>query len=402
MPNYTYRGVNERGRKVVGQLAANNDVDLYQRLKVLNIELVEARVDTGRRRLTLFEPKIKNRDLIQVCLHLQQLQAAGVGLMESLADVRDSTEQRRLRDLLAEIHQDVSEGVSLSEAFGRRPKVFGTVFQSLIAAGEESGNLVESFVQLIKHLKWIDEINAKVRKATRYPTFMLVIILALFLFMMISVVPQVTNFLVSNGQELPFITTALIATSDFVQSFWWALVGVPIATVIILQALTRMSAEMAYRMDYVKLRLPMLGPVMRKISLSRFAHFFATMFQSGVPILMCLETAQKVVGNLVLASSLGTVRTAVQDGNPLSSGLKDTGEFPSLVVRMVKIGEDSGNLGDTLENVTEFYDRDVNETVDAMVALIEPSLTVFAGIMMGWIVAAVIGPIYSSLSKMGG
>lgn len=402
MPNYTYRGVNERGRKVVGQLAANNDVDLYQRLKVLNIELVEARVDTGRRRLTLFEPKIKNRDLIQVCLHLQQLQAAGVGLMESLADVRDSTEQRRLRDLLAEIHQDVSEGVSLSEAFGRRPKVFGTVFQSLIAAGEESGNLVESFVQLIKHLKWIDEINAKVRKATRYPTFMLVVILALFLFMMISVVPQVTSFLVSNGQELPFITTALIATSDFVQSFWWALVGVPIATVIILQALTRMSAEMAYRMDYVKLRLPMLGPVIRKISLSRFAHFFATMFQSGVPILMCLETAQKVVGNLVLASSLGTVRTAVQDGNPLSSGLRDTGEFPSLVVRMVKIGEDSGNLGDTLENVTEFYDRDVNETVDAMVALIEPSLTVFAGIMMGWIVAAVIGPIYSSLGKMGG
>src|SRR5262249_45466681 len=138
------------------------------------------------------------------------------------------------------------------------------------------------------------------------------------------------------------------------------------------------------------------------ISLSRFAHFFATMFQSGLPILNCLDTAQQVVGNMVLASSLSSVRTAVQQGTPLSTGLRDTGEFPSLVIRMVRIGEDSGNLGDTLENVTDFYDRDVSESVDAMVGMLEPGLTLFAGLMMGWIVVAVIGPIYDSLGKMGG
>ena len=202
--------------------------------------------------------------------------------------------------------------------------------------------------------------------------------------------------------KLPFITIALIATSDFVQAYWWVILATPIVIVVSLNILARSSADFAYRVDYLKLRLPMFGPVLRKISLSRFAHFFATMFQSGVPILQCLETAQKVVGNLVLADSLGSVRTVVQEGSPLSSGLRDTGEFPSLVIRMVKIGEDSGNLGETLENVTEFYDRDVNETVDAMVSMIEPTLTLFAGLMMGWIVAGVIGPIYSGMAKMGG
>ncbi len=230
---------------------------------------------------------------------------------------------------------------------------------------------------------------------------MLVVIMGLFMFMMTTVVPQVTGFLKSNGQELPLITTALIATSNFVQHFWWAIVAAPITTVVGMTILSRASADVAYRVDFLKLRLPMFGPVLRKISLSRFAHFFATMFQSGVPILNCLETAQKVVGNLVLAESLGSVRTTVQEGNPLSSGMRDTGEFPTLVIRMVKIGEDSGNLGETLENVTEFYDHDVNETVDGMIGMIEPTLTLFAGLMMGWIVAAVIGPIYAGMAKMG-
>ncbi len=169
MPLYDYTGINERGKKIAGQLTANNEVDLYQRLKGLNVELINAKLDKGRRGLQLIGAKIENRDLVQVCLHMQQLQAAGVGLMESLADVRDSTEQRRLRDLVAEVHQDVAEGMSLSEAFGRHPRVFGTVFESLIAAGEASGNLVESFTQLIKHLKWV-EIRSTPRSRRRSAT----------------------------------------------------------------------------------------------------------------------------------------------------------------------------------------------------------------------------------------
>jgi type IV pilus assembly protein PilC len=402
MALYNYKALNQTGRRVAGQLNANNEADLYQRLKQINLELLSAAEDKGRKNFALFGRKIQNRELIQMCLHLQQLSAAGVSLMEGLADVRDSTDHRRLRDLLTEVYEDISAGQSLSEAFGRHPRVFGSVFQSLVSAGEESGNLTEAFTQLIKHLKWVEDVTAKIKKATRYPLIMLVVMIGLFLFMMLLVVPQVVSFLVSSGQTLPPVTRALIATSEFVQDFWWLIIGGPVAAVILLKIGARYSEDVAYRLDFYTLRLPKVGELIRKLALARFAHFFATMFQSGVPILTCLDTARKVVNNRCLSRSLATVRSGVEDGNPLSIGLRNTGEFPSLVVRLVKIGEDSGNLGETLNNVTDFYDRDVDQSVDAMVGMIEPALTGFAGIMMAWIVIAVVGPIYDSLGKMGG
>jgi type IV pilus assembly protein PilC len=402
MAVYNYKAINHHGRKVAGQLNANNELELHQRLKQSGMELVTAsEVKAGKKFWAVLGGGIKTRDLIHVCLHLQQLIGAGVSLIEGLADVRDSVEQRRLRDVMAEVHQDVTEGKSLSEAFGRHPRIFSSVFQSLLSAGEASGNLTESFLQLVKHLKWSEAVSAKIKKATRYPMIMLFMMFGLFAFMMLFVVPQVVEFLLSSGQELPMITKSLIATSDFMKDYWWVVGGTPFIIFFAMRMMIRVSADFAYRVDYIMLRLPVFGPLIRKIALSRFAHFFATMFQSGVPILECLETAQKVVSNLCLSQSLAAVRADVQDGNPLSSGLKDTGEFPSLVIRMVKIGEDSGRLGETLENVTEFYDKDVDESVDGLVTMIEPALTMFAGIMMVWIVAGVMGPIYNSFSKLG-
>jgi type IV pilus assembly protein PilC len=227
------------------------------------------------------------------------------------------------------------------------------------------------------------------------------VMILLFLFMMTLVVPQVVSFLTGLGQELPVMTKALIATSDFVKGYWYVLLGVPILAAIFVRVMRKSSAAFAYQYDFFLLRLPKVGEISRKICLARFAHFFATMFQSGVPILTCLDTARRVVGNLCLERSLGTVRTGVEDGEPLSIGLRNTGEFPNLVVRLVKIGEDSGNLGETLNNVTSFYDRDVDEAVDGLVGMIEPILTAFAGLMMAWIVIAVVGPIYDSISKLG-
>jgi type IV pilus assembly protein PilC len=401
MPLFAYRAIDSNGRSVRGQLNAANDVDLFQRLKETGFELVSANEVKAGKLSQLLAPGIKARDLIQMCVHLQQLNAAGVSLIEGLADVRDSTDQARLRDVVAEIHRDVSEGRSLSQAFERHPKIFGTVFTSLISAGEESGNLSESFAQLVKHLKWTDAITSKIKKAIRYPSVMLVVIVGLFFFMMILVVPEVVSFLRSTGQNLPTVTLALIATSDFMIDFWYVVLTVPIAAAVGFKALAATSEEFAYKVDYLMLRLPKLGDMIRKIALSRFAHFFAVMFQSGVPILQCIETATKVVNNRVLSQSLSVVHRGVQQGNSFSLALRDSGEFPSLVIRMVKIGEDSGNLSETLENVTGFYDNDVDEAIDALLAMMEPALTVVAGILMTWIVVAVIGPIYESFSKLG-
>jgi type IV pilus assembly protein PilC len=401
MPLYNYRAIDASGRSVRGQLNASNDLDLFQRLRETGFELVTSSEVRQNKLTALFAPKIKHRDLIQMCVHLQQLNAAGVSLIEGLADVRDSTEQPKLRDLVSEIHSSVAEGKSLSQAFEAHPKVFGTVFTSLISAGEESGNLSEAFLQLVKHLKWTEEVTTKIKKATRYPAVMLVVILGLFFFMMTMVVPEVIGFLKGTGQPLPGVTLALVATSDFVIEFWYVILITPVVLFVVIRLLMQASEEVRYRVHYLILRVPKMGDMIRKISLARFSHFFAVMFQSGVPILQCIETATKVVNNLCLTKSLESVQRTVQQGNSFSAALKNTGEFPSLVIRMVKIGEDSGNLSETLENVTSFYDTDVNDAVDGLIAMMEPMLTMVVGALMAWIIMAIFGPMYDSFSKMG-
>ncbi|WP_404382245.1 type II secretion system F family protein [Caenispirillum salinarum] len=402
MPQYAYRAINDKGRSVRGQINATNETDLFQQLHELGLELVDAGVVKERKLTLALAPKIKTRDLIQTCMHLEQLSGAGVPLIDALSDLRESTEHARLRNVIAEIYRDVSDGAALSDAFGKHPRIFGPVFTSLLAAGEESGNITESFAQLVKHLKWTDEVNAKVKKAIRYPSFILVMIVVLFTFMMTYVVPQVVGFLEAQGTDLPAVTLSLIATSDFMMNYWYVVLLGPVAAFVLIRAGVKTSYAFAYKVDWVLLNLPTLGPTIRKISLSRFSHFFAVMFNSGVPILQCLETAQRVVVNRCLTEALATVRDQVQTGEPLSSAMKQSGQFPGLVTRMVKIGEESGNLSGTLENVTDFYDRDVDDTVDKIIAMAEPALTVVAGLMMIWIILGVLGPVYDSFENIGG
>ncbi|MDX2144088.1 MAG: type II secretion system F family protein [Rhodospirillaceae bacterium] len=344
---------------------------------------------------------IQARDKIQFFVHLQQLQAAGVPLIDSLTDVRDSSDTPALRDLTTDIINDVTGGTPLSAAFEKHPKVFGDLYAALVAAGEESGKLTESFEHLVHHVKWEEAIRQRITKAMRYPLVVLVVITGMLMFMMGFVVPGIVEFLEASGSELPPVTIALIATSNFVTGYWWAIIATPIIVFVSIAALRQSSDKMKYAFSCLGLRVPRIGQLVGKISISRFAHFFAVMFQSGVPILQCLETAQRVIGNRCLEESLKIVRQQVQNGEPLSMAMRNSGQFPSLVVRMVKIGEDSGNLGGVLDNVTSFYDKDVDEAIDAMIGMIEPAMTAISGIIMAWIVIGVMGPIYDTMSKVG-
>lgn len=399
MPQFAYRAINDAGRSVRGNLSATSETDLFRQLKEAGMHLVDSREVRQFRFLSFLAPKIQGRDLIQLCMHLEQLQAAGVPLLDGLEDVRDSTDQMRLKDLMTEVVRDVSEGNALSASFGRHPKVFDHIFVSLIAAGEESGNLTDSFRQLVKHLKWQEQLRAKIKKAMQYPTIVGVVLLGMFLVMMTFVVPQVTQFLQATGTELPILTTSLIATSNFVQGYWYVILLAPFGFMLFWR-LARKSYAVRYHTDYWLIRLPIFGELSLKITLSRWSHFFATMFQSGSPILNGLETAQRVINNSVLDENMEQVRIDVQNGVALSMAMKHTGQFPNLVLRMVKIGEDSGNLADTLSNVTEFYDREVDETVDSLVTMIEPLLTFAAGLLMVWIIVAVLGPVYDTFQNI--
>lgn len=401
MPQYAYRAVNANGRQVRGALGAANEIDLHQALVAIGLELVDCKVADRKAKLLARRARLTARELIQFCIHLEQMQRAGVPILESLADFRDPTEIPRLRDVTAEIHRQVSEGQPLSAAFGRHPRLFSSVFTALLAAGEETGQLADSFHQLIKHLKWTAAMSTKVRKATRYPAIVACVVVGVTIFMMAVVVPQVVEFLSANNRELPIWTTALIATSSFIQNFWPLILTLPVALIVLIKVGARQSDEFAYRLDLLALRVPVIGKVLQKIALARFAQMFAVMFQSGIDILTCLDAGRRVAGNRVLEEALVLVKRQVQAGSSLAASMAATGEFPSRVTRMIRIGEESGNLTETLAQVAEFYDQDVDGAIDGMISMIEPALTAVLGLIMAWIALAVFGPIYDNLNQLG-
>ncbi len=400
MPDYRYRAINQSGRVVRGVVFAANEQDLNGLIASSGLDLIEFRTVSEKRLGKLLQQRVKVRDLIQMSVHLEQLQHAGVPLMESLAEVRDSTEAPRLRDALAQITREVNDGISLSAAFASHPRLFGNVFQSLVAAGEQTGQMAEAFTQLVAHLKWTDEMALKVKKATRYPAVLAVVVTIVIIFMMSFVVPQITSLLLANGTQLPFMTQALVSTSSVIRDYWFMIPLLAIGGVAAMTSGRNMSRDFRYLTDYYVLRLPILGIVLRKIALARFAYMFSAMFRSGIALLDCLDASRRLVNNLALKEALSVVREGVQSGLGLSTAMRSSGEFPALVLRMIKVGEDSGNMSDALNNVAEMYNRDVDESVQGMISFIEPAMTVVMGGVMAWIAIAVFGPIYDNLGAI--
>ena len=398
MPAFNYTAVNEDGKTTRGVVVADNELDLEARLKQIGLDLIDAKEVVSKKSSRFSSIKIK--DLIILCMHLEQLDRAGVPLHDALADVRDSTESDKLRDVMTGVYEAVKNGNMLSKAMAAYPRVFSDVFVGLVAAGEKTGNLAESFMHLGEHLKWAAEIRRKVKKATRYPIALVLVISVVISVLMIFVVPKLVDFIVSQGFSIPLHTRALIATSYAFENYWYLILGTPVVIFLTLTISYRMSESFAYKVDSTLLKTPLVGPVIRKIDMARFTHFFAVTFNSGIDVLDSLEAAKAVVSNRVLKNSVDLVKTNVMEGSSLTSSLRLSNQFPMLVIRMFKVGEDSGNMSEALENVNFFYNREVNDAVEGMVGMIQPTLTVIMGMIIFWVIAAVFGPLYESFSKM--
>ena len=397
MPAYSYSAINERGRTIRGSMVAENEIDLEARLKEIGLDLVTFKMQRIKKG---GKSKIKLKDMIVLCLHLEQLSRAAVPIHEALADVRDSTESKKLREIMTDVLEKVKTGSKLSEALSHYPRTFNEVFIGLIVAGEKTGKMTESFVHMSDHMKWNSELRRKVKKAVTYPIVLLVVMSGVIAVLMVFVVPKLIKFILDQGFEVPIHTRALIATSEAFQSSWYLIFGVPILAGMGYFALRRTSEKFAYMTDGVYLKLPVMGSAIRKINLARFTHFFAVMFKSGIDIPDALLSSRKVVGNRVISESIELVHRGIVEGNNLTTSLRMSNQFPSLVVRMFKVGEDSGNMNDALENIKFFYDREVTDAVDGMIGLIQPTLTLFMGGLIFWVIAAVFGPLYQSFSNM--
>ncbi len=400
MDKYKYRAVNEAGRPIRGVLTAANETDLFNQLQNSSLELIDCSPVKSKTGAFSLRKKVSLRELIQFFMNLQQMQGAGIPLLDALADLRDTADKDAFRDVLSELYRDVSEGSALSEAMANHPRVFGNLEISLIASSEESGDLQEACRQLVSYLKWVDAMQVRVRKATRYPMILLAVVLFTVTIMMGFVVPQIVDFIRNLDQELPFSTTSLIATSDFFAAHWLWVLLVPIVSIIAIIFFSRTSDSFAYRVDALILKTPIMGELIRKINIARFAQTFGALFQGGIEILKALDAATNTVGNRVLREGLENVQRYVKSGDSLSEALNKSGEFPSMVVRMVRVGEESGGLTNVLNQVSEFYTNDVDEEVQKVITMIEPSLTAVLGGMILWIAVGVFGPIYSSFENI--
>ena len=400
MNRYKYKAIRRNGQPIRGVLSAANENDLNAQLKSADMDLVTSSLIKEKKGgFSLFN-RVKVRDLIQFFVNLKQMQGAGIGILDSLADLRDSSDNTTFRDILTGMYRDVSEGSSLSEAMATHPKVFANIHVSLVAAGEENGDIQTACEQLVFYLKWVDAMQTRVRKATRYPMILMAVVILTVVVMMTLVVPQIVGFLQNMDQELPIATTSLMATSDFFAAYWWLVLSVPVILIVVVMSLRKASYRFAYQVDAILLKMPIMGRVIQKISIARFSQTFSALFKGGIDIIKALQAASLTVNNRVLKEGLNDVETFVKQGDPISVALNKCGQFPSMVVRMVRVGEESGNLSEVLDQVAEFYTNDVDEEVQKVITMIEPSLTAILGVMILWIAVGVFGPIYSSFESI--
>jgi len=395
---FDYKAVSMEGRMVFGRIDAINIVDLEMRLKRMDLDLVSGNPVNHQK---LFgNKKIPRRELINFCFHLDQLARSGVPILEGLADLRDSIENPRFREVIAGLIEGIEGGQTLSQAMADHPTVFSQVFVSLIRAGESTGELPEVLSSLNESLKWEDELASHTKKLLMYPAFVATIVLSATAFLMVYMVPQLKLFVKNMGQALPLHTQVLFFVSDLLVNYWAVFLLLPILALIAGQLILRSDPLARTRLDGFKLHFPVVGPILQKIILSRFANTFAMLYASGIPVLESIRTTQQIVGNRVVQKALERVEQSIREGQNVAGAFRDVGMFPPLVVRMLRIGESTGGLDKALLNVSYFYNRDVKESVGKAQALIEPLLTLFMGALLGWIMLSVIGPIYDVISKI--
>lgn len=398
MALYHYKAMQPDGKIASGRLEAINLIDLEMRLKRMDMDFINGHpIKQGA---TFQRARITRPELITFCFHLEQLARAGVPLIESLADLRDSLENPAFREIIASMVESIEGGKTLSQALAEHPKTFDEVMVNLVRAGEETGALPEVLSNLLESLKWQDELAAHTKKLVMYPAFLGTVVVAVVMFMMIYLVPKMAGFIRNMGQELPLQTRLLIATSDIFVNYWYLVIGLPLLAAAALALMVQSSPAARRRFDDAKLRLPWIGDILRKIILSRFASVFAMMYGSGITILESIRTTRDVVGNVVIKEGLDRVANLIAEGQNVTAAFQEVGLFPPLVLRMLRVGENTGALDTALTNVSYFYNRDVRESIGKVQSMIEPVMTVIIGLILGWIMLAVLGPIYDVITKM--
>ncbi len=382
-------------------MLAENEEQLALTLREMDLYLVDAKPERTSSLLYIYITRpVKRRELINFTLHLSTSIGAGIPILQSFEDMEQQTTNKSMRKAVQVIMEDLRGGSSLSDALSRHPHIFSDVYVSMVKAGEASGSLDKVLQRLISFLEWQDSLASEIKRASIYPTTVLVAILILMSVLLGFVFPRILPVIQRLNAPLPFITRAVMTAADIVRYGWyWILLG--IASFFVLVRILKASEGGLLILDAIKLRLPVIGGLIEKICLSRFSHHLGILLRTGVDITQSLSIAERVVGNAVIAQAVGEAREKVIQGGALWRSLQETGVFPPLVIRMIFIGETTGTMDSTLEKVTGFYDREIPSTVKKLIAVLEPLIIFFLAAVVLIVALSIFIPLYGTLGRVG-
>jgi general secretion pathway protein F len=399
MPIYQYKALAESGEVEVGITSADSPREARVKLRARKLHVTELlQLKEGevkaRRRITL--PRIfrrgKIQDLAIVTRQLATLLDSGIPLMGSLTAVIEQVQNRHFRAVLMDVRERVAQGSNFADALGANPGYFNELYVNMVRAGEASGRLDAVLHRVADYLQAQNRIQARITAALTYPIIMVIIGTAVVIFLLTFVVPRIVELLTKQAKALPLPTEILISISSFLQHFWWVFLIVGVGIYLMYRGL-RATEQGRLSIDTFLLEIPLLGPLFKKQAISRFAVTFATLLESGLPVLESLGIVKRVVNNQVLANVLERVRQRVTEGSDISTPLKESKIFPPVVGYMIAIGEESGKLEGLLRKISDAYDEEIELAAQKLTSMLEPLMIVIMAGIVSFIVLSILLPI---------
>ncbi|NOQ94555.1 MAG: type II secretion system F family protein [Methylophaga sp.] len=392
-PIFLWQGTDKQGRRTKGEMSGPNANLVKALLRRQGITPIKVK----RKPKELFaakKPPIKPADIAVFSRMLATMMSSGVPLMQSMQIIGEGHENASMQDMILAIKADVESGTSLAESLGKYPFHFDDLFVNLVNAGEQSGTLETLLHEIAIYKEKTEALKAKIKKALVYPISILVVAFVVTAILMIFVIPQFESLFAGFGAELPALTQFVIGVSQFFQQWWWLIFGSIIGSVYGIMEAKKRSRKVQHFFDRMLLKVPVIGIIMEKGAIARFARTFATMFKAGVPLVEAMVSVAGATGNIVFSEGTMEMRDEVSTGTQLNVAMRNSELFPNMVIQMVAIGEESGALDTMLAKVADFYESEVDDAVDNMTALMEPLIMAFLGVVIGTLVIAMYLPIF--------
>ncbi|MFT5207207.1 MAG: type IV pilus assembly protein PilC [Candidatus Omnitrophota bacterium] len=404
MPIYDYVAKDAEGKTVKGKLASPDKNTLIETLRAQNMIPLSMNESASKKKASsggsLFKSnKVPLSDVVIFARQLATMISAGIPILQSLEIVAEQSDHARFKEILTDVAKKVASGSSIYSAMNAYPTVFSEFFIHIVRAGEESGNLDEILDSVAVYLEKTEKIARQVKSAMVYPIVVMTMAVAITALMIIKVIPVFVDMYSGFGIDLPTPTKVLIAMSDYLNHHFFVIVGLGIAFSMAFKYFAKTPSGTLI-LDRIKLNLPVFGVLIRKVAVSKFARTLGTLLKSGVSILRALEIVAKTSGNKVLENAINATSKAVKEGRQISDPLSESKVFPPMVVRMIAVGETSGELEKMLSKVADFYDDQVDAAVAGLTSMIEPLVIAFLGIVIGGIVIAMFMPMFQMVNMV--